>query len=85
MPQHPSSHQRHDVVEATFDPQRRQTLSDEALTHVGLRTRWTAGWDITEEDGGPYVGQLAWIPLDMSVTLGWVPTEDLTDVEASVP
>lgn len=69
------------AIEATFQPTIADTLRPESLTRVGKRLRFTRGWEITEEDGGPYVGQVAWIPdRDDLGWFGWVPTADLADV-----
>lgn len=65
---------------ATFTPKRLDTLRPEASEHIGKTYLWRAQWVVTEEDGGPYVGQVAWLPDDHSIRLGWSPDEDLTPV-----
>lgn len=77
---------RYDTVEATFVPKRTDNLRPDVVERVGQRRLWFAGWDITEEDGGPYVGQFAWLPWGTGIDhdwagFGWIPTEDLADVE----
>lgn len=74
------------VVEAAYRPQRLDTLRVEHAavhaTHIGRRLRWQCCWLIDDEDGGDYVGQHAWEPLEQTdplAALGWVPTEDLGD------
>ena len=70
-------------VSARFEPKRLDTLRPEARPHVGQTFEWLASWKITEEDGGPYVGQwaftLAYGPdyETAAPNFGWVPEEDL--------
>jgi hypothetical protein len=78
--------ERYDVVLATFQPRRTDDLKEHARAWVGVRMRWCAAWEIDEDDGGPYVGQMAMTPHDPTPPglewLGWVPFCDLADVEA---
>jgi hypothetical protein len=74
-----------DKVEATFRPRALDTLKPEAADWIGVRLEWQAVWVVDEEDGGPYVGQMAWSPQWHHVDGGrfpaaWVPTEDLTEI-----
>lgn len=64
---------------ATFEPQRRETLRLDEGNNIGRRLQFLFGWRMTEEDSGVYAGQVAWAPRDHS--MGWVPTEDLVDVD----
>lgn len=64
---------------ATFQPTRTDNLNPRVLGLVGRTLDWQGMWRITEEDGGPYVGQIAWQPIDESCFRGWVPDEDLVD------
>ena len=66
-----------DEIEATFRPKDLSTLRDRAKPLIGQRLRWQALWAINGEDGGPYVGQWAWEPIDVEPWVGWVPSEDL--------
>jgi hypothetical protein len=71
-----------DEVIATFAPQVQSTLRPRILPYVGWRGRFRCLWEITPEDGGVYVGQHAWEFMDYQGSWpGWVPTEDLADVE----
>lgn len=67
---------------ATFQPKRTDNLRPEAVQLIGLTMGWRGLWRISEEDGGPYAGQVAWQPVDETARLGWVPDEDLVDAEA---
>lgn len=69
-------------VQARFVPKQHGTLR-ERVSGVGQVFTWEQMWEITEADGGPYVGQHAWLPVDADVG-GWVPTEDLADLEPSL-
>lgn len=62
---------------ATFEPKRRDNLRSEAVGFIGQTLRWRGLWVVTDEDGGPYVGQVVWEPGDRSLWFGWVPDEDL--------
>ena len=69
-------------LRARFEPKRLDTLRPEARPFVGQTFKWMASWKITEEDGGPYVGQWAFTLSYSSVNegqqnFGWVPEEDL--------
>lgn len=73
---------------ATFQPVQVGTLKPGVERWIGQRFLWEALWCITEEDGGPYVGQWACTPIqaDPYRLLGlepaaWAPLEDLTDIE----
>src|SRR5690606_29233534 len=65
---------------ATFTPKRLDTLRPEARAHIGKTYLWHRMWTITEDDGGPYVGQTAWQP-DPEFGVGWAPDEDLTPAD----
>lgn len=79
--------ERFDVVRATFQPMRRDDLAGHAVYWVGVRIRWQAGWLIDAEDGGPYAGDWAMVPLDPTPQclrpIGWVPLRDLASVESA--
>lgn len=67
---------------ATFQPARTDDLKPDALEHVGETFEWRGLWVVTEDDGGPYVGQTVWERADESLPwFGWVPDEDLVDVD----
>jgi hypothetical protein len=66
-----------DKVTARFNPQRRETLKPELLDAVGVTAEFRCSWIITEEDGGPYVGQGAFHTEDERFHHLWVPAEDL--------
>lgn len=61
---------------ATFKPKRADTLRDRAKPYIGMTAEWRSLWVVTEEDGGDYVGQTVWEPVDAE-WFGWVPDEDL--------
>jgi len=61
------------MIEALFNPVKRNDLSRLAKAQVGKRIRFLEGWVI---DTGRYQGQVAWIPFDIPFA-GWVPEEDL--------
>lgn len=69
-------------MRARFQPKRTDNLKPEAVAVVGHILDWEYGWTITERDGGPYVGQTAWLPTDRRLRLGWAPDEDLERIEA---
>jgi hypothetical protein len=62
---------------ATFQPKRRDTLRPRAESLIGQTIEWQALWVVTEEDGGDYIGQTVWEPVDEALWCGWVPDEDL--------
>ena len=68
-------------VRARFEPKRMETLRPEARPFIGRTFEWMASWKITEEDGGPYVGQwaftLSYSPENEGLNFGWAPEEDL--------
>lgn len=64
-------------VFARFNPKVKENLRGDAVLQVGNEFEFYHCWKITEEDGGPYVGQDAWMADDPSFNMGWVPTEDL--------
>lgn len=63
-------------VVAVFRPRRLDDLRPDAAPWVGRQLRSSPGWVITEEDGGPYVGEWAMLP-PHDIPLGWVPQGDL--------
>lgn len=74
--------QRFDIIEATFQPQNRETLKPEMVPFIGYRGRWEAAWIVDEEDDSQFTGQWAWTPhpvLGTPIPYGWVPDEDLVD------
>lgn len=74
-----------DVIDATYNPKRLDTLRGRAKRHIGERLRWQC---IGTADEGTYAGQLMWeqYPPTEHVDdwMGWAPHEDLDDI-ASVP
>lgn len=74
--------QQLDVVVATFQPKRLDTLKDHLRPHIGYRGKWEVYWIIEE---GVYEGQAALWPWEGSAFEApfhaWVPEEDLVDVE----
>ena len=69
-------------IRATFCPRRVDDLKPDAIPHVGQTFEWMAAWPITEEDGGPYVGEWAMTLAYRSdgapnINFGWVPSGDL--------
>ena len=72
-------------IAATFQPKRLETLRRENHPLIGQRLTFTYAWTVDDEDGGPYVGQAVWIAHDDRADSprlhGWVPDEDLTDIE----
>jgi hypothetical protein len=79
--------ERFDRVMATFQPARTDDLQNNADKFIGVRCEWEVLWQISEEDGGPYVGQWALWPTDFDIqkqygsSFVWVPLCDLADVE----
>jgi hypothetical protein len=74
----------YDRIVATFQPKRTDNLKPAAAGYVGWRGEFECLWKITEEDGGPYVGQHAWRVIEENGLAhgGWIPTEDLIDIES---
>lgn len=70
---------------ATFAPKRRDTLKPEATPFIGRTMEWRELWVVTEDDGGPYIGQTVWEPVDRGIWFGWVPDEDLRSPAANTP
>lgn len=66
-----------DKVVARFNPKRTQTLRPELASVVGVTAQFTCSWIIDEDDGGPYVGQGAFLTDDERFRHLWVPQEDL--------
>jgi len=74
-----------EVYEGHFEPKVLDTLDEKAKPYIGKKMQFEALWRITEEDGGPYVGQWAlralrknsseWLPI------GWIPQEDIRFVD----
>lgn len=73
--------QQYDIVEATFTPKVLETLKPIALPFVGEQLRLQAAWVVTDEDGGPYVGQMVFLPEPPHQRIGWIPAEDLQDIK----
>jgi hypothetical protein len=72
--------ERFDIVTATFQPQRTDTLVDGAAEWIGRRLRWEAVWII--ERASSYRGQWAMRPMVRETPpFGWAPFSDLADVE----
>jgi hypothetical protein len=71
---------RFQVIRARFSPVDIHTLRPEAHEHIGEILDWEACWIVTEEDGGPYVGQWAMIATGRP-NFGWVPLCDLEAIE----
>ena len=71
-------------ISGVFNPNHIETLREESKVFIGQRLTWLPLWFIEEEDGGPYVGQQAFLPLGSDgkgVSMGWVPTEDIEFTE----
>lgn len=73
-----------DVVEAVFNPKRKDDLVEGAKCFIGRKMKWQAAWKL---DAGPYAGQWAMMPMvDSSYALhmpfAWVPESDLEIQEA---
>lgn len=58
-------------VRAIFEPKRLDTLKPAARKFIGREAVFEALWQITEEDGGSYIGQFA-----MSTPRDWVTNSD---------
>ena len=71
-------------VYATFNPKHLETLRPEARQYIGKELMFQASWKITPEDNETYAGQWALIPEDHKLLIGWVPEEDLENIEAIV-
>jgi hypothetical protein len=79
-------------VRAVFRPRRTDDLHNGSAQYVGQEFTWTAAWMITEEDGGPYVGEWAMTLAYRedgapNINFGWVPSGDLeaTDQQEENP
>ena len=75
---------QHDIIAATFKPRRTDDLKPGARAFIGQRHEWYVSWEITEEDGGPYVGEFACSFHELegpSPDFVWVPSGDLADIE----
>ena len=62
---------------ALLDPVRLETLRPECKRHIGQRLQFKyvgIGFE-----GEPYPGQWRWLPTELN--LGWLPHEDLRDIE----
>lgn len=79
-----SALEQFDRIEATFQPRRTDDLKAGAVEWIGRRVVWDVAWLITDEDGGPYVGEfactLAEVP-NPPPGFVWVPSGDLADFE----
>ena len=69
------------LISAVFQPLHLETLRPGCLPYVGQRLTFSRCWVVRDEDGGPYVGQWTWLPTDAA--MGWVPQEDLTEIECA--
>ena len=74
--------QQFQKVRAVFRPRRTDDLHNNSSQYIGQEFTWTAAWMITEEDGGPYVGEWAMTLAyrddgEQPVNFGWVPSGDL--------
>jgi hypothetical protein len=63
------------------------TVRSEGIPFIGRVSTWEAYWLITEEDGGPYVGQWAMMSRELNDEgfPGWVPACDLELVPEKSP
>lgn len=68
------------LITATWRPNRPDDVMPAARPALGKRLTWIKQGPI-REDGGPYDGQDAWLPVGLENFPGWVPSEDLADVE----
>jgi hypothetical protein len=67
--------EKHDVVVATFVPQKKDDLREFAKQHIGKCGEWTAAFLIED---GLYAGQFAMIPIGNKFNpITWVPFCDL--------
>lgn len=62
---------------ATFRPRRTDDLQVDDVS-IGQTLEWRF---MGTMDEGPYAGQRIWIPEDRNIRCGWVPDEDLEDVQ----
>lgn len=72
-----------DKVSAVFEPKIRATLKPKCKSWIGKRMNWQAAWIV---ETGAYKGQWAMSHLpnveDKEHFFGWVPEEDLVEIEA---
>lgn len=70
-----------------LNPKNMETLKPELRVHIGKVFYFRYAWTIDEEDGGPYVGQIAYtvhlteeyiVDERIEPRIGWVPEEDIT-------
>jgi hypothetical protein len=74
-----SEHNQFDIVDATFQPQRIDSLKPEARNWIGVRAFWEASWTIEK---GPYKNQWAFVFKSSEFEsdpppFSWVPECDL--------
>ena len=62
---------------ALLDPVRLETLRPECKRYIGRRLQFR--YVGTGYEGDPYPGQWRWLPTELN--LGWLPHEDLRDIE----
>jgi hypothetical protein len=68
-------------VTARFNPKRLESLKPELKSAIGVVAKFRYAWTIDEDDGGPYVGQIAFLTDDERFQHLWIPTEDLEFLE----
>ena len=72
------------IVEGFFRPKNTENLREEGMPYIGKLLFFQPMWKITEEDGGNYVGQWAFMACDKNLKwhhMGWVPEEDIDVIE----
>lgn len=70
--------------EATFQPKRTDDLKPGLEAFIGRRYTWQASWIC--EEGEPFAGQWAMaVDFNSDFPHGWVPEEDLADIEPANP
>lgn len=74
----PAKKHRPQLITAVFQPKERKDLHPACLGALGKRLTWMSQGRAPEPE---YPGQLAWFPVGLEAWPGWVPSEDLADVE----
>jgi hypothetical protein len=67
------------IIAAEFIPDRMDDVHPLALPLYGRRVNWICQGPV---EGMDYVGQEAWVPVGAPDFPGWVPTQDLKNIEA---
>ena len=69
------------IVTAVFEPVIRRDLHPGCLGALGKRLTWISQGEAPDIE---FPGQLAWIPVGVEGWPGWVPSQDLVEVERVV-